>query len=299
MNAMLKFQSILLLLLCIGVIARKRNIITYDGRKSLSALVINVILPFNIINSFRIELSANILKQCAVVLAVAIVTQIFYILISKVLYTKFPDNKKPVLEYATICSNAGFMGNPIVEAIYGSQGLLYASIALIPLRVAMWSAGLSLFTKTDKKSVVKKLLTHPCIIAVYIGFALMITQVNLPTFIGDTIKIVSNCNTAISMIVIGAILAEIDVKQLIEKSLLYYSAWRLVLIPLIVFLALKCLKLDTMAIGVTVLLAAMPAGSTTVMLADTYGADSKYASSCVFVSTILSMLTLPIISAIL
>lgn len=299
MLAMIKLQGMLFLLLGIGVIARKTNVLTKDGRKSLSALVINVILPFNIVNSFRIEWSYEIMKQSIMVLVVAIVAQIFYLVLSKLIFPGVENRKKVVLQYATICSNAGFMGNPIVEAVYGPQGLLYASIALIPLRVAMWSAGLSLFTKTDSKSVVKKLLLHPCIIAVYIGFALMFSQVTLPDFLSNTLKSVGGCNTAISMIVIGAILAEINLKDILDKHLAYYSVWRLILIPLIVFGVMTVLHIDPLVTGVTVLLAAMPAGSTTVLLADTYGADSAFASSCVFISTVFSLLTLPIISIIL
>ena len=299
MLEMIKLQGMLFLLLGIGVIARKRNIITEQGRKSLSNLVIHIILPCNIINSFRIERAMSILQQCGLVLAVAFVAQLFYLILSKCVFYGFPHNQKVVLQYATICSNAGFMGNPVVEAVYGAQGLLYASVALIPLRIAMWSAGLSLFTSTDRKNVVKKLIVHPCMIAVYIGFVLMFSQAELPAFLSNTLKSVGGCNTAVSMIVIGAILAEIDVKLIINPKLFYYSLWRLILIPCMVFGALSLFHVDALVTGVTVLLAAMPAGSTTAMLADTYGADSAFASACVFVSTVLSIITLPLISMLL
>ena len=83
-----------------------------------------------------------------------------------------------VLQYATVCSNAGFLGNPVAEGLYGSIGLLYASVYLIPQRIVMWSAGISYFTESpSRKEVVKKVLTHPCIVAVEIGIVLMVTQV--------------------------------------------------------------------------------------------------------------------------
>ena len=110
-----------------------------------------------------------------------------------------------VLRYATICSNAGFMGNPVVVGIYGSQGLLYASVYLIPLRIFMWSAGLSCFTVASPKDIVKKLVHHPCIIAVVIGMALMPFPDVVPSFLLQTMQSCSKCVLPVSMIVIGSI----------------------------------------------------------------------------------------------
>ena len=86
--------------------------------------------------------------------------------LGKLLYRFAPEPRRKVLQYATLCSSAGFMGNPIVEGIYGAQGLLYASVYLIPLRFFMWSAGLSCFTHTTARETLKKLALHLCIIAV-------------------------------------------------------------------------------------------------------------------------------------
>lgn len=301
-QSMINLQLMLFALIAIGIFVRRKNIITASSRKNLTDLFIDIILPCNIINSFEIGLTRSIIVKCITILIVAFAMQVLYWILSKTLFIKTPHDKKIVLEYATICSNAGFMGNPIVLAVFGSEGFLYASIALIPLRIFMWSAGLSLFTKTSTKNVIKNLLLHPCIIAVYIGSAIMLTGVKLPLFLDNTIKSVGNCNTAISMIVIGTILAEINVKEIktfFSKLLMYYSAIRLVVIPLLVFAILKIAHMDAMVIGVTVLLAAMPAGSTTAILAEKYGADSLFASKCIFISTLFSLFTIPLIRLIL
>lgn len=204
-----------------------------------------------------------------------------------------------MLRYGVICSNAGFLGNPIAESVFGSQGLLFASVALIPLRFAMWSSGLKLFTKTDGKSTAKKLLTHPCIIAVAVGFVLMLTQVKLPAFFLKALTGIGSCNTAVSMIVIGSILAEIRIKEILNKELFYFSVIRLIGIPLAVLGILKLFPIDNLVTGVIVLLSAMPAGSTTVMLAEKYDGNAGFASSCVFLSTVLSLVTIPLISFLL
>ena len=191
------------------------------------------------------------------------------------------------------------MGLPIVESIYGQTGLLYASIALIPQRIFMWSAGLSLFTQTDSKSMIKKVALHPCIIAVYIGIILMIVNsvgVILPSFILNTINAIGGCTTALSMLIIGAILNDVKWSELVEKSSLYYSSIRLLIIPITIFICLSLCHMNSLVIGVSVLLAAMPAGSTAAMLAQKYDQDVIYASKIIVVSTILSLVTLPMIS---
>lgn len=294
MKSMIDMQGMLFLLILMGIYARKKGIITNENRKKFTDLIIEIILPCNIVYSFLINWSYEILINCLTVFIVAIITQILYVILSKMLFKKSEKDRQAVLRYAIICSNAGFLGNPIVESVYGSQGLLFASVALIPLRFAMWSSGLSLFTKTDGKSTAKKLITHPCIIAVFVGFVLMITQIQLPEFLLNTISGIGKCNTAISMIVIGSILADIKLKEIMDKELFHFSAIRLILIPIVIFTILKLFKVDSLVIGVIVLLSAMPAGSTTVMLADKYNGNTKFATSCLFLSTVLSLITIPL-----
>ena len=120
------------------------------------------------------------------------------------------------------------------------MGLLYASIYLIPQRIVMWSAGVSYFTEsTSKRDLIKKVVTHPCIIAVGIGLTIMIFQIKLPVFLSDTIKSISGCTTAMSMILIGSILADVDIKDMKSKTMWAFSLLRLIIIPLIVFIGCK------------------------------------------------------------
>ena len=99
-----------------------------------------------------------------------------------------------------IVSNSSFIGIPVVGELYGNLGVLYTSFFQIPIRIMMWTAGLSLFTNVDKKESFQKLIKHPCIIAIVIGAFLMIASVPLPSFLGDTIAGLSKCTTPLSMI---------------------------------------------------------------------------------------------------
>ncbi|WRS26952.1 AEC family transporter [Oscillospiraceae bacterium MB08-C2-2] len=292
---MIKLQMTLFLLMGVGFWAAKKGLLTAEVRKKVSDLFIAVILPCSIIQSFLIEFTYDRILKSGWILLISICAQIFYLILSKLLYRSIPKEQRIILQYATICSNAGFMGNPVAFGVFGHEGLFYASISLIPLRFFMWSAGLSLFTATDRKKVLKTLATHPCILAVVIGFVLMLTGLRPPEFLGDAIAYIGSCTTAISMFVIGGILASADIKgSLLDRRLLYFSVVRLLLIPISLYAVLSLLRIDSLLVGVTVLLAAMPAGSTTAMLAEKYGCDSDFASRCVFMSIILSMLTLPL-----
>ena len=294
-DSMFSMQGMLFTLMLLGWFLKRIGVITDSGKSMLMDLVIDVTLPCSIVKSFQMEFSAEVVQSCLVIFIVAVVIQIGSFLLGFVLYPKADPRHKKVLQYATICSNAGFLGNPIAEGIFGSLGLLYASVYLIPQRTFMWSAGLTYFTTSpDKKTLAKKVLTHPCIIAVFIGFFLMFTQLQLPAFLNETIASIGNANTPISMMLIGTILAGVPFRSLAGKSVCYYSFVRLFLMPLLVWIGCRLFALDALVTGVSVVLAAMPAASVTAIMAAKYGADAESAPRCVVFSTLISMETIPL-----
>jgi hypothetical protein len=293
-SGMFETQIMLFLIMILGVILRKKEILPREAKGIITNLVIDVTLPASIIKSFQMEFDMEILKGCLAVVIVAVLIQFGTYILGMFLYPGFPDGRKKVLQYATICSNAGILGNPIAEGIFGTVGLLYASIYVIPQRIFMWSVGLTYFTKApDKKTLVKKVATHPCILAVVIGLVIMIGQIELPAFLTLTIKNVAAGNTFLAMALIGLILSEVNVREMVDKETLYYSFVRLILIPLLVLIACRLAHLDSLVIGVCVVLSAMPAASVTAAMATKYEKDEIFATKCVVLSTILSMVTVP------
>ena len=299
-ETMAALQAQLFLYIIAGFVLTRIGTITPAGRKSLSDLLINFILPCNIICSFQIDLTGGILASCGVMIAVSLGVQLFYLLSSRALYPGASPGRLACLRYATVCSNAGFLGIPIIGGVYGAMGTLLTSVLLIPQRVVMWSAGLSLFTRTDGKSVLKKLATHPCIVAVLIGFVLMLGgNPSLPGPLQKALSGASGATTCLSMLVIGSILAGAEHIDLKDRMMWWYTLVRLVLIPLAVFAILSLLPIDPMVRGVMVLASGMPAGSTTAILAARYDGDAPFASCLVFVSTLLSLITLPVLCLLL
>ena len=297
--AIIQLQLQIFLLVAIGYLLSKLGMLVLVTRKQLTDLVIYVILPCNIVESFQVDLTHDLLISAGIVLVLGFAAQGLYALLNLFLYRQSSAAWQINLKYGTICSNAGFMGLPLSLAIFGPTGLMYASVALLPIRLFMWSAGLSLYTSTTKKQVLKTLATHPCIIAVFVGFALMLSGLQLPAFLNDTIDSLGNCCTALSMVVIGAILSDVDPRTVLEPAVLYYVVIRLIAIPAVLFGVLWLLKVDALVTGIIVILSAMPAGSTTAMLAQKYDQDPEFASKMVFLSTLASLITLPLWAMVL
>nr|WP_076776827.1 AEC family transporter [Lachnoclostridium phocaeense] len=299
-DGLFDLQVMMFLLMAVGVVLRKMNIITKEGKGMLTDLVIDLILPCNIISAFYMPMDHSVFVSGVEILIISILIQIFCTFISGILYRKVPKEKRMVLQYATVCSNAGFLGNPVAEGLYGSVGLLYASVYLIPQRIVMWSAGVSYFTECpSKKEVVKKVLKHPCIVAVEIGIVLMVTQVQLPGFLSSAIENVGGCTTAITMMLIGTILTDVDMRHILTRTTVAYSFIRLAFIPAVVFAGCWLANIDSVVAGVSVTLAAMPAGTTTAILAMKYHGDEEFATQCVVLTTMLSMAAIPIWSLII
>ncbi|MEG2733653.1 MAG: AEC family transporter, partial [Clostridium sp.] len=165
----------------------------------------------------------------------------------------------------------------------------------IPQRAVMWSLGMTYFTEApNRRTLIKKVCTHPCILAVFFGFLMMLCQYRLPGFLGATVKSLSNANTAVSMMFVGTVLASAKPSELVNKVTCYYSAIRLFIIPGFVLLVCRVVGIDSLITGVSVVLSGMPAASVTAILASKYGGDDVFATKCVVFSTLLSMITVPL-----
>ena len=165
MSGLLNLQGEMFLLLVAGAVMRRKGILPASAKDILTDLVLYLVLPCNIIHSFRMEFDLKILGSVLAVIVVAVMIQVLCMVLSRILYNKEEPGRKKVFQYATLVSNAGFMGNPIAEGVFGAQGLMYASIYLVPQRIVMWSAGIACFTESSSlKEVAKKVATHPCIV---------------------------------------------------------------------------------------------------------------------------------------
>lgn len=296
---LLSTQAVLFVYLVVGIYVNKKGLITKENQSKLIDLVLIVFMPCMIVNSFQQEINKQVIQTAGIIIGMAFIVAIMAYLLGKVFYYKYPYGKRVIMQYGTIVNNSGFIGLPLAGELYGDIGLFYASFFLIPNRIFMWSVGISLFDKTEEKGRWKKVVFNPNIIAVGIGILRCILKIEFPYFIDYSLSKIGGIVSPLSMIIVGAIIADVDMKKIFDKSVFYISFIRLAILPVITMGLAKLFQLDSTVAGVALVLTAMPVGTTTALLAAKYNADVDFASKCVFVTTLLSLITVPILLMLL
>ena len=249
------------------------------------------------------EFSWDVLKSSASILVISLALQIGCVVLCALGYNWLPFAKRSVYQYGTVCSNGAFLGSALVDGIWGSSGLLLSSIYSSPARGNVVGGRELLLQdekpaskeemRADRRAVLRKTFTHlhP---GGRGGHGADGLSAAAARFLGRTVKSLSNCNMGVSMILIGAIIGSSRMGKLWDKDCFLYCLIRLGLIPAAVLLGCRLCGAESLVTGVSVVLAAMPMGGVTAVLAEKYGGDSAFASKCVAVSTVLSLITTPL-----
>lgn len=299
MNSLLRLQFTIFALIGIGIFLRKIDMVGKEGQKNITDLVINVVLPCNIVMSFVQDIDKSALYDCIYVFLISVGIQILCLVYARTAYKNMDEARKKCLIYGILVSNAGFLGNPVAQGLYGDMGLMLASVYLTPLRIMMWSEGVALFSGSkDTKETAVKVATHPCVIACVLGIIILVTKVFtgvtiLPSFLTSLLDTIGKCNTGLSMLVIGMIVSDVKPSDFLDRLVFRYSMERLVLIPgVIALLLLPLVKMgliSSLVLGLCVILAAMPAATTTSMMSAKYNCVPEFGAKMVVVSTVLSI----------
>jgi len=284
---------LLLCLMMIGLICAKAGIIDEQARISVSDLILCVFLPCTTLSAF-LDAGFSQLSSLGIIFIISTLTLVICFLLSRyVFYRKAGAEQKKVLTYATVIPNASFLGNPIIESIYGLGALVYSAVYLAPIRISLWSVGVAIFS--GKKISLKKIAFHPCLVATYLGILLMVTNFRPPLLVSRLAISLGNCTTPLSMMVVGSILGTVKPKHIFSGLTLYFTFIRLILIPLMVIGFMVIFRPEPIVTGVSVILSATPAPVTGTILANKYGSDRELSSEIVFTSTLFSIITIPFI----
>ena len=261
----------------------------------MTNLVVNLVLPCNILYAFS-NADASAFRSMLVVVVMAFLVQLVWYLLSKVLWRDMPGDRRGGMRYAFQFSNCGYLGNPVIEGLYGAQGLVYASVFLLPVRLFMWSVGLECFQEEagSFRKTIRRALTHPCVLATILGVVWMFFPIKLPDFLYNTISGFNQCLTPLTMLVIGFIMAETDLRKMFCKDLFVITALRLLIQPMLVLAVCRLLNLETLVAEVVTVLVSMPVANTTALLASQHDCDYTFASNVVVFTTLVSMITIPI-----
>ena len=290
----------LFLLVILGFVIRKRNIITDETIKGFSDFVLKVTLPLFIIVSMDKEFSKDRLIYSGIIILISIITYFIKAVISKI-FTNSLDIKEPqkgVYRFLIFFSNSGFMGIPVANALYGDDGVFYAAILNITFNILLWTFGVKLVSQdnTKEENVIKKLLTNPGVFSVIIGLVIFLTPLKLPKFLYDPMNMVGSITSPLAMIVVGGILGATELGSMFRnKKLMLASLIRLILIPLIFIFMLLPFKLPEIIVGMTIIIDAMPAAANTAMFTRMYDSDYNLASQGVFLTTLINIITTPLI----
>lgn len=290
MNKMLSLEFLIFILMAVGFLARRLRILGEEAEKTVTDLVLFIVLPCNILSSFLNGPQGISAGEFLSVLLVSVGIQLISLVYARFAFPRESPARRCSLGYAMICSNAGFLGTPIAQGVFGAPGLMLASVYLVPQRIMMWSRGLAVYSgETDRKKALRKIATHPCVIACLLGVVFMASSIPFPAFLRPPLESLAACNTPLTMMMIGMILSRIDLRCLVDRTILWFTLHRLVLMPLLVFALCRLLGISSLVTGVSVLLAAMPAGATTTMLAAKYNRDPEFATQLVVFTTLCSV----------
>lgn len=300
MDYVVIFNQILILffLIILGYFARKIKM--FDDRviKGMSDLVLNITLPAMIISSMNRQFSSEILGNVLTTLIIAVVFYAVSLLIAFIFVKIFggKSSEKGIYKFALVFSNVGFMGYPVINAVFGPEALFYAAIYNLPFNFFLFTAGIFYVAEKGGIKFNRKMIINPGIISVVIGVLVFISPVKLPYAVSGTLDLLSSVTTPLSMIVIGGLLAKVHVREIFSNVRVYiYSLLRLLIIPFITWWALKFFNLSYLMAGIPIIMAAMPVAANSAILAEEYKGNSELASQIVFISTLLSLITIPVI----
>lgn len=287
----------LFLIMLIGMYGSKKKIITSDLCKGLTEFMLKITLPFMIVSSFVFTyddtLKANVVKSfyysVGTLILGAIISYIFLIPLRK-------TEKSKILQFANVFSNCGYMGFPIINSIFGGEGVIYTSIFNMFFTMLLWTYGVMLFKGEITLKESKKVLLNPAVVAVYIGLAIMIFNIPIPDVILTTMETVGGMTTPLSMIIVGVILSRVDIMKYIKDWTIYYEVFiRLLIIPIGIYLVTLLIKDSSKVAHTMIILSAMPAAAMTSILAESFNKEQEYASVVVFFTTLVSIVTFPLI----
>ena len=289
-------QATLLLLILAGAAGKKLGLITDGFQDGLSRFLVHIVLPSSVLNAFAGGAAPGIWEQSFQILAVMTAVHVFYILLNFALYGRREPRRGAVLKFAVLCPNTNFMGMPVIGGLYGDTGTLLLSVALFPVRAFILTVGISYFVIGQSGRWVLRLLKNPAVWAVLIGVAMLLLQLRFPAPVQRAVSSLSACTTPLSMILIGGVVGELKREMLRDAEVWKFCLLRLILIPALLLFVLRLLPLDPVVCGVAVVMSALPAGAMTVIYTKEYGKDESFAAACVVFSTLLSVLTIPLVN---
>ncbi len=288
----------LFLMIFMGFLIVKAKLLNSEDSKILSIIVLYLIIPCVIINAFQVDYTPQTVKGLLIALAGSVMTQVILLIVVSILGRVFHLNE---VEVASIYySNSGNLIVPIVTFILGKEWVLYGCVFMSVQLVFIWTHCKKIISRESTYDW-RKIVLNINMISIAIGIVLFLTRIHLPAIINNTLSAVGSMIGPASMIVTGMLFAGMDFKQIFANKRVYFvSFFRLIIVPVIALFLIKCSQLSTFSsngnkLMMIVFLAIItPSASTVTQMCQVYGNDSQYASAINVVTTLLAIVTMPL-----
>ncbi len=288
---------VMFLLIGVGAVCYKYKLVTDTGSGQMSALLINFAAPAIIIHSFCREFDRDMLGKLIVAFVLSLLLLVISIGIATLVFRKdsadYADKRMCV-----IFSNNGFMALPLLQALYGDDGVFIGSINIVATNIVIWTFGIWLLTRAGNRGKIRlswqKILLNPGTIGFFIGLAIFLTSTTLPAVLDEPITFLGNLNTPLAMIVLGIYLAQSNLIDIVkDRSMYLVCLFRLLVIPFLTILIMQILHIDSDVAHVLIISIATPCAVASSMFAQLYGTNYRYSSRMIAFSTLLSAITMP------
>lgn len=296
---------ILFILMILGWICWKLGYITDEVSKKLSSIVVNIANPAAILTGSMTESKLS-QKELLVVVIIVLAIFVFLLALARILpcILKVSADQKGVYQAMTVFSNIGFMGIPVITALYGTGALIYVVIFTLPYNILLYTYGVSVMTRKETqkqnwKTAIKDILNVGVLVSVF-SLIIYVTGFKPPMLIRSSLDYLSNLVAPLSMMIVGASFGKMNLKDMLsDHKLLIFAIIKMLVIPIAGMLIIKQFVTDPVLLCVCLIMLGTPVGSMTAMLAQQHHVDTETASKGIALTTILSVATIPFISAIL
>ncbi len=280
--------------MAVGYVLFRTRKVTKETNTALNSLLMYVTLPATLLNSFMTERTPEKLKGFLLAFLLSAIAMAVSLAVSH-----FAFRRKPEDQFGASYSNAGFMGIPIVTAVAGAEAVFYIAPFVLFVNVLQWTAGVFTMTGSLKEVKPKKLLTIPILYGAAIGVLLFLLQIPVPSVLRTAVSSLAACNGPVAMLVLGVYFAQVDIKGIFTTGSYYLVVLvRLIVIPVITGLVFLLIPADPLIKVIVMVAAAAPIGSMVSVIADIFGRDHNLATQEVCLTTLLSIITMPVIVAL-
>lgn len=290
----------LFLIMVIGYVLRKSKVFDEAANVRFTRLIIYVSLPSQIIKAFVANQGIVSNREVLLMFGISVLTYLLYAVVGVlfIMIFRVPSDKRGTYLFMMMFGNVGFMGFPLTEALLGEEALIYAVIFNVIFNLLVYSIGILMISRKEDEFQfpIKKLLNMPLISAV-LSIILYFGKIQLPAVAIQSLDFMGNVTTPVAMLILGSTIAGMPWKELFDEWRIYiFTAFKLLVIPVIVIGILKAVpSINPLIHGSLILLSATPVATNTTMLAIEYDGDMKLSSKGIFFTTLLCMLTIPLI----